>query len=110
MYKLGPASYPKTIAAGLIEEVLYAKDVHAKASTALAVLLDLRREEDCAKVSKLLLKAKTDGDKRIVPQLARLEKKTGCGPKKLDDCWACLRKTTLIKEALKEAGKRKGPQ
>jgi hypothetical protein len=109
MYKLGPASYPKTVAAGLIEQALYAKDVRAKTSAALAVLLDLRREEDCDKVSKLLLKAKSDGDKRIVPQLARLENKFGCGPKKLDDCWACLRKSTLTKDALKEAGKRKGP-
>jgi hypothetical protein len=109
MYKLGSASYPKPAAAALIEQALYAKDVRAKASAALGVLLDLRREEDCDKVSKLLLKAKTDGDKRIVPVIARLDTKTGCGPKKLDDCWACLRKTTLTKDALKEVGKRKGP-
>jgi hypothetical protein len=109
MYKLGPASYPKSAAAALLEQALYAKDVRAKTSAPLAVLMDLKREEDCDKVSKLLLKAKTDGDKRIVPIVARLENKFGCGPKKMDDCWACLRKGTLIKDALKEVGKKKGP-
>ncbi len=109
MYKLGPASFPKTSASPLLEQALYAKDVRAKSSAALAVLLDLRREEDCEKAAKLLLKAKTDGDKRLLPQLARLQNKFGCGPKKQDDCWACLRKGDLIKDAIKEVSKRKGP-
>jgi hypothetical protein len=109
LYRLGPGSYPKTEASVLAEQVLYAKDVYSKASPALQVLLDLKREEDCQKVAKLMDKVKAHGDKRVLTQLGRLQKKTGCGPLKRDDCWACLRKPDLIREAAKEASKRKAP-
>jgi hypothetical protein len=109
LYRLGPGSYPKNEASLLAEQVLYARDVYSKASPALQVLLDLKREEDCQKVAKLLDKVRIHGDKRVLVQLGRLQKKTGCGAQKRDDCWACLRKPDLIKEAAKDAAKRKAP-
>lgn len=107
LYRLGPASPQKSAASSLAEQVLYTKDVHAKASPALAVLLELRREQDCSKMATLLEKARTQADRRAIGSVARLENKYGCGPKKRDDCWACLRKTKLIRDTLKELGKRK---
>jgi hypothetical protein len=99
----------KTDSTELAEQLLYAKDMRPKASKALGVALDLRREEDCEKVKALLQTAIEHGDRRSVSPILRLNSKRGCGPKKLDDCWPCLRKTELVKEALKEASRRPPP-
>lgn len=109
LYKLGPAVWGTNPAKPLAQEVLYAKDVRSKASAALGVALDLEREEDCEKVAKILERAKVSADKRSLKGMGRLTKKTGCGPNKRGDCWACLhnRGNTLLKDAIKEASKRK---
>jgi hypothetical protein len=110
LYKLGPGTWGTTPAKALAQDLLYAKDVRSKASPALAVALDLDQEKSCENVVKILERAKVSGDKRALKPMDGLTKKTGCGPKKKDDCWPCLhgRGNTLIKDAIKEASKRKG--
>jgi hypothetical protein len=110
LYTLGPATWGTNPAKPLAQEALYAKDVRSKASSALSVALDLEREDSCENVVKILERAKVSGDRRALRGMDKLTKKTGCGPKKRDDCWPCLhdRGNTLLKDAIKEASKRKG--
>ena len=109
LYKLGPAAWGRVAAKPLANDTLYAKDVRSKASAALAVVLDLEQETSCDAVVKILERAKVSGDRRALRAMGRLRKKTGCGPQKRDDCWACLheRGNTLLTDAIKEASKRK---
>jgi serine/threonine-protein kinase len=109
LFRIGPKTWRRTPAKTLATDALYAKGVRSKADPGLSVYLDLRIEEDCEKVMKILERAKASGDSRSLGQLARLRKKTGCGPKKRNDCWPCLRKQRgkLLKDAIAAAGKRK---
>jgi hypothetical protein len=109
LYAIWTSTPRKTDSTELAEQLLYAQDIRPKASKALGVALDLRREEDCEKVKALLETAIEHGDRRSVSPILRRNSKRGCGPKKLDDCWQCLRKTELVKEALKEATRRPPP-
>ena len=47
--------------------------------------------ETCEQYQAILPKALTDGDRRTLHLLTKLNAKRGCGPKKADDCFACLR-------------------
>jgi hypothetical protein len=109
LYKLGPAAWGRVAAKPLAQETLYAKDVRSKASPALAIVLDLEQETSCDAVAKILERAKVSGDRRALKAMDGLRRKTGCGPRKRDDCWPCLhdRGNTLLKDAIKEASKRK---
>ncbi|HEY3666221.1 MAG TPA: hypothetical protein VGL19_09485, partial [Polyangiaceae bacterium] len=75
----------------LARSLLYSPDVRPKASPALAVSLDLRVAETCEQYAAALPKALTDGDRRALHLLLKLNVKRGCGPKKTEDCYACLR-------------------
>src|SRR6478752_6894055 len=104
----GMAALPAPIGADLLYEVwtrtpvrsdttdlaralVYSADVRPKASPALAVALELRLAESCEQYKTLLPKALKDGDRRSAQLLLKLGSKHGCGPKKSDDCYACLR-------------------
>ena len=51
----------------------------------------MRTAESCEQYKALLPKALKDGDRRSAPPLLKLNNKRGCGPKKREDCYACLR-------------------
>jgi hypothetical protein len=89
---------------------LLGKDVRPKASPALAVALELREAETCEENLKLLAKATELGDKRSLAPIARLGRRTGCGPAKRDDCFACLREGDALKNALVAVKKRREPE
>lgn len=93
----------------LAEEVLYSKDVKKKASLGLLVAMDLRKAEKCEEVPKLLERAKVDGDRRSLNPIMRFHQKRGCGEKKLDDCWPCIREGDLLKDATVAIQKRAPP-
>ena len=109
LYMIWTRTSRKTDTTELAEQLLYSKDVRPKASDALSVALDLRVEDDCDKMKKLLERAQDKADRRSVVPIVHLNVKRGCGPKKTDDCWACLRKTTLVKDALKAASRNAPP-
>jgi hypothetical protein len=75
----------------LARALVYSTDVRAKASPALAVALELRQAETCEQFQTALPKALKDGDRRALHLLVKLGNKRGCGPKKSQDCYACLR-------------------
>lgn len=93
----------------LAEEVLYSKDVSSKASLGLKVAMDLRKVEKCDALPKVLERAKVDGDRRSLNPIMRFHQKRGCGEKKLDDCWPCIREGDLLKDATVALQKRTPP-
>jgi hypothetical protein len=111
LYELSVAKGTPPEMALLAGQFLTSKDVRAKASPALVLVLDLRDATDCDKRKAILEKALEIGDRRILRHVVPLTKKTGCGAKKTDDCNPCLRDDNqkAIRDVLGKAYARKGP-
>ena len=109
LYEIWTGTPNRTDATELARALVYAPDVRAKASPALAVALDLRRAETCEQNRELLARALSDGDRRSFNLLAKLKRKQGCGPNKRQDCYACLREGTELDDAIKTVKTRKAP-
>jgi hypothetical protein len=96
--------------AELARALLYSREVRPGASPALAAALELRAAEGCEAVQAALPRAQADGDNRSIASLIKLTSRRGCGAKKRDDCYACLRsQTKLIIAATKAAKDRRAP-
>lgn len=80
----------------LAEDLLGSRAVKRQASKQLEFVMALDREERCERVKKTLEEDAKHADRRVLPRLEVLEKKTGCGDKKNDDCFPCLRETELL--------------
>ncbi|HEY5377188.1 MAG TPA: hypothetical protein VIK01_26090, partial [Polyangiaceae bacterium] len=91
LYEVWTGTTVRSDTTDLARALLYSTDVRPKASAALGVALDLRVAETCPQYQAILPKALTDGDRRALHLLAKLNAKRGCGPKKTEDCFACLR-------------------
>ncbi|HKY41023.1 MAG TPA: hypothetical protein VJN18_34045 [Polyangiaceae bacterium] len=91
LYEVWTGTSARTDVTELARALVYSKDVKPRASPALAVALELRVAEKCEDFKALLPKALKDGDRRVLHLLAKLTAKRGCGPKKADDCYLCLR-------------------
>jgi hypothetical protein len=91
LYEVWTGTTVRTDTTELARALLYSTDVRPKASPALSVALDLRVAETCPEYQAILPKALTDGDRRALHLLTKLNAKRGCGPKKTADCFACLR-------------------
>jgi hypothetical protein len=91
LYEVWTGTTAKTDATELARALVYSKDIRPKASPALAVALDLRVAEKCEQFKAVLPRALKDGDRRVLHLLTKLTAKRGCGPKKNEDCYACLR-------------------
>jgi hypothetical protein len=91
LYEAWTGTTARTDATELARALVYSPDVRAKASKALAVALDLRRAETCEEHREVLPRALTDGDRRSLHLLMKAQNRRGCGPKKAQDCYACLR-------------------
>ena len=91
LYEVWTATQVRTDTTELARSLLYSADLRSKASPALAAALDLRVAESCEQYQAILPKALTDGDRRAVHLLTKLNGKRGCGAKKTEDCYACLR-------------------
>jgi hypothetical protein len=84
----------------LAEELLATKPVREKASPAVLVAADLKRADGCEPAKALLDRIAEQGDRRILPLLAKLVSKRGCGPLKTEDCYECLRPLDKEKDAM----------
>lgn len=91
LYEVWTHTPVRTDSTDLARAFVYSADVRPKASPALSVALDLRLAERCEQYKALLPKALKDGDRRATHLLFKLSAKRGCGPKKNEDCFACLR-------------------
>ncbi len=95
----------------LARALVYSADVRSKASPALAVALELRVAESCQQYKAILPQALKDGDRRSAHLLTKLNGKHGCGPKKNDDCYACLREPSdELKATVNAAKSRRAPE
>jgi hypothetical protein len=84
----------------LAEDLLATKGVRDKASPAVLVAADLKRADGCEPAKTLLPRIAEQGDRRMLPLLAKLVNKRGCGPAKTDDCYECLRPLDKDKDAM----------
>ncbi len=91
LYEVWTGTTARTEATELARQILYTKDVRAKASPGLAVALDLRAATTCEDTKVVLPRALKDGDRRSLHLLTKLLVKRGCGAKKNEDCFTCLR-------------------
>nr|PZN23647.1 MAG: hypothetical protein DIU78_13545 [Pseudomonadota bacterium] len=79
---------------------LRTKKFRERASPALKLAADLRTAKTCEAARGLIAQAKDGGDERSLAQLEAWQVRTGCGPKKQDDCMPCLRTDQLLDEAI----------
>ena len=80
-----------TSTAELARSLLYSREVRPNASPALAAALQLRAADSCEATQAALPHTLSDGDRRSLPSLAKLNLRRGCGAKKNQDCYPCLR-------------------
>ncbi len=108
LYDVWTGTTVRTNTTELARALLYSTDVRPKVSRALSVALDLRVAETCEQYQAVLPKALTDGDRRALHLLTKLNGKRGCGAKKTDDCYACLRAngTQLVAAIIAAKGRR----
>jgi hypothetical protein len=93
----------------LAQQLLFCKDVRPHASAALSIVLDLRDNQDCSKVRRILRSAIEHADRRALVALARLKRQSGCGPRQRQDCYACLRDGRDLQRAIDAATRRPRP-
>lgn len=92
LYEVWTGTSERTDTTELARSILYSSDVRSKASPALAVALELRAAESCEQYRAILPRALAHGDRRALQPLTKLSPRRGCGPKKNEDCWSCLRR------------------
>ena len=109
LFHVWTATRQRTDTTRLAEELLFSRDVRGRASPALAVVLNLRDTKDCGKVRDILASALKHADRRSLVGLGRLKRRTGCGAGERGDCYACLRDSQEIEEAIKAAAAREPP-
>jgi hypothetical protein len=78
------------------------KDVRERGSPGLQIALELRNASSCEGKYKLLDRARSDGDKRAYGLLQPLFHQKGCGFLSMGDCWKCMRRGSLLADAVKE--------
>lgn len=96
-------------AASLAQQLLYATDQRAKATPALSTALDLRSAVTCDQYLRLLPAVARSGDQRCSATLRAIKHTDGCGSDGQQDCYACLRGTSLLDDALRSAESRPAP-
>jgi hypothetical protein len=109
LYEVWTGTAEKSESTELARALLLGQDVRPKASPALAVALELRQAEGCEAQQPLIVRATELGDKRSLAPLAKLLRRTGCGPAKRDDCYPCLRDGDALKNAIIAVKKRREP-
>jgi hypothetical protein len=95
-----------TRAASLAQQLLYSADQRAKATPALQVALDLRSAASCDDYAKVLPAVLKSGDQRSIATLRALRHNDGCGADGKQDCYACLRDSSLLEDTLRAVEKR----
>jgi hypothetical protein len=109
LFHIWTSTPERTDTTRLAEELLFSKDVRARASAALSVVLDLRDVRDCAEVRTVVERAVAHADRRALVALGRLQRRQDCGPRQRRDCSACLQGGPDLDRTLAAAGQREPP-
>jgi hypothetical protein len=93
------------------DQLLRCDELRTKVSSALKVVLDLRNASTCEERKAILETALLVGDQRLVRHVVPLTKKNGCGSKKNEDCFPCLRAENqkIIRDVLERVQTRNAP-
>ena len=91
LYEVWTGTAARSESTELARALLFSADVRPRASAALSVALELRAAQSCERYQAILPSALKDGDRRSFGPMTKLSSKRGCGPKKTEDCFACLR-------------------
>jgi hypothetical protein len=110
LYEVWTGTVIRNETTDLARALLLSQDVRPKASPALAVSLDLRQAERCEDHVKIIPRAVEHGDRRALHLLTKLSRRYGCGPNKRDDCYACLRDSDALDQAIKAVKNRREPK
>jgi len=110
IYDVWIGTKERTETTQLAQELVLSKGVRAKASPALAVALDLRDDPSCEAASRIVDRAIEHGDRRSLRLLGNLTLRRGCGPRKSEDCYACLRGDHRLTDAITAVAKRNEPK
>jgi hypothetical protein len=109
LYEVWTGTPVRNDATELARQLVYSADVRSKASPSLAVALELRSAEKCEQFQAALPHALKDGDRRVLHLLTKQVAKRGCGPKKADDCYACLREGDELTATINAVKSRRPP-
>lgn len=110
LYEVWTGTAVRTEATELARALVYSPDVRPRASAALDAALQLRAASSCDAAKAALPHALKNGDRRSIPPLTKLTVKRGCGPKKTEDCYACLRaQPDELKATINAAKSRRAP-
>jgi hypothetical protein len=100
IYDTWTGTKDRTETTQLAQDLVLTRSVREKASPALAVALDLRDTQQCEEVSKIVDRAIEHGDRRSLRPLGKLTLRFGCGPRKSEDCFPCLRGDHRVTDAI----------
>ncbi|HYJ11853.1 MAG TPA: hypothetical protein VEX18_22670 [Polyangiaceae bacterium] len=73
----------------------------------LRAIVKLRYSAGCEEKRVLLLDLKKESDERALFELVPLQDRTGCGARKKDDCYPCLRTSNELDDTIAAVRKRK---
>ena len=77
------------------------------ATPALRAIVKLRYSAGCDEKKSLLSDLKKDSDERALFELVPLQDKTGCGARKKDDCYPCMRTSNDLDDTIAAVRTRK---
>jgi hypothetical protein len=73
------------------EDLLFSPELRPNWSDALRIAIELYEVQGCPKALTLIDRASERADDRALGAFGRLGEREGCGPKRRDDCYPCLR-------------------
>lgn len=109
IYDIWEHAQPGSEGREIAGDLLVSREVRSTASAALAIALDAQQVGTCEDAWRVLPRSLDVADRRAVPHLERLRIRTGCGPRKLDDCFRCLRAGDDLDKAIRAATARAAP-
>jgi len=92
------------------KEFLDDPGVRKNMSTALRLAMELRNAPGCVEVEAMLPEILTHADDRSLMRLKDLNKTDGCGDDGKQDCYPCLRDSSLLQDAITQVQMRGAPR
>jgi eukaryotic-like serine/threonine-protein kinase len=89
------------------ETFLQSPSFEKVATPSLRAIVKLRYSAGCDEKKTLLAELKKSSDERALFELVPLQDKTGCGARKKDDCYPCLRTSNDLDDAIAAVRNRK---
>jgi len=99
-YDLAATEVVKPWVRARADQWLRTPDFNRSCTPELAVAVALRFAVGCQQKYSLLLRAKDAGDERALAYIKQYKNTTGCGRRHRDDCYACMRSDSRLKDTI----------